>query len=317
MALADYELNIEAEKSELYSMDEIKNKIKNKIKYDSDFEDNDINLNIFARPQFSEDPFISVKRKELSLIVTLIWAKFEDNNPPNSISSQGSYRKNGKPSVVQYTIDECLNYEINEMLFVMDNGFNRYIFKNGVVDTMIAIFDYNGKKFYELDTPLFIKFYPSGKKKEEWYFNPKAESFKDARSTRRMIDDKPVVITYHEDGDIYEEDYTGYIFSKKIHKTINAFPFGSRYSFYKPSYIRYEKDTNGLVHNVVEKYFFQQQQKEKNDILNVIEGFGVDSDDLDSIPELFEQNPIFEDMVRNILGVTILTDEELDKFYEL
>lgn len=317
MALADYELNIEAEKSELYSMDEIKNKIKNKSKYDSDFEENEINFNIFAQPQFSEDPFISVKRKGVNLVITLIWAKFEDNNPPNSIGSQGSYRENGKPSVVQYTIDENLNYEINEMLFVMENGFNRYIFKNGVVDTMVAMFDYKGKKFYELDAPLFIKFYPSGKKKEEWYFNPKAESFKDARSTRRMIDDKPVVITYHEDGDIYEEDYTGYIFSKKVHKAINAFPFGSRYSFYKPSYIRYEKDTNGLVHNVVEKYFFQQEQKEKDDILNVLEGFGADSDDLDSIPELFEQNPMFEDMVRNMLGVTVLTDEELDKFYKL
>ena len=312
-------------------------KVQNIIKNEQDIlnlKDNDYNIekteqnrgtSLYAQPLKEENPFISASIKKIvngkEIKVNLIWSKFENGVPPDSASSKSAYREDTSlPSAIQYSIiivDEKVDIVINEVLYVIDKGFSRYIFKDNIIDSMWNFFDNGTDKLYEVQEPLFIRFYPSGKKKEVWFFNPQANDFKSAAATLRMTDNKPVVITYYEDGEIFELDYTGYVFSKKIHPSINAFPFGSRYAFYEPSYIQFPRDQDGGKLKKIEKFFFQQEEKNRDSIYDALEGFGVDTETPKNIAQSLDNNPMFDELIRNMLGVAILKDEDLDRFNKL
>jgi len=318
-----FELNIDIIYQEINNVDILGDF--NSGDYNVDEDENNRGTSLFAQPKKDTNPFISLKNKELvngrESIINLIWTCFDDNNPPDAASSQTAKRKNlSLPSAIQYKVTEFQGkktIELIEVLYVLDKGYSRYNFKNNVLDSMWNFFDTGAEKMYDINEPLYITFHSNGKKKEVWYFNPNANDFKSACATIKMSSDEPVVITYHDNGDIHELDYTGYVFSKKVHPSVNAFPFGSRFSFYKPSYICYKKDSLGNGMEVIKKYFFQQAEKDENDIYSALESFGVDTSSTDKISETLKENPMFEDLIRNMLGVAILKESDLDLFNTL
>lgn len=293
--------------------------------HDIEINEEERGFSFLAVPKTESYPFINIKATNTSdgiaFNFVLGWTKkdSETGKMPDFVSSSTAYRENNLPSMISGKVDENNNIKLKEVLTTSDDGFNRYLFnKYGIVSEMWFFKSSGESKIYELNKPYFIKYHQNGNPKEVWFFNPKANNMISTLCTIRMKDDKPVVISFFEDGDLEALDYTGYVFAPKLHSSINNFPFNSRASFYEPSYIEYNKtDDYGYKGIKYEKYFIGQKEHSKESMLNTVGSWGIDISSKESIESTLKANPAFEDMIRNMLGVYVITDEELDESYML
>ncbi len=283
----------------------------------SDFEVTQNGKTTILTPFLDLNPVIKIEEKLMRGKKTteyiLGWSKFENGCAPETISSSTSNRENGKPSIFSYEVDDNGNISIGEMLFTYEGRFHRCLF-NGI--TPVEIWSLrtlgHGESFCDIKEPYCFKLYPDGSIKEKWFFNPNAKDFKDVNCTLEMNQDLPVFISYHENGSIKEEDYTGCsVMPDIINAAHSNQPFSSRFSFYKPSYIKYALSENDAPKPLKEKIYFFKDEVDIEYIYQLLESFGVDVTSAESIKQDLLDNPAVEAVVRGVLGVEELTKKQL------
>lgn len=279
---------------------------------------------LVAAPLRIENPFVSIKttytengkRNEIKIAWTTL---DQDGNIPKGVNSKTAIRDDSsKPALISLIQNVENNkddeIEIQEVLFSNQEGFDRFIFTRGKLQEKIFFYKENGEsKIYEMKRPFYINYHNNGEPKEVWYFNPKAQNFASLSCTVRASDDHPVVISFYENGEIHEVDYTGFFFVENSPREGLNFPFHSRYNYFMPSYYKYSKLNEFGQRSVVEKYNLHKKVETKDSILGVIGGWGVDISSPEIIRQQLDANPMFDDTIRNILGIAVLTDEQIDK----
>lgn len=254
---------------------------------------------------------------------TLGWGKKTLNEEgvlvmPDAVSSKTAFREGGKPAIFSGVFtDEENSIQFKEALFSEEKSFKRYIFdKEGFVkEHVFYMKDPKVTKIYEMNQPLYISYFPNGNPNEVWYSNPKAKSFPETNCTFRHSDDHPVVLSYRENGDLECVDYTGYYFSHKDVQDINNnFPFHSRFRFYKPSFYRFAQKLEGeSEQSIMEaRYYFYKNEVSEVEALDTVGSWGMDISTPEIIETQLEANPFFEENIRQMLGLSLVSDKQLD-----
>lgn len=277
---------------------------------------------LYASPKNIENPFVLGQTTNIEngykTEYKIGWTILDkDGNIPKGVSSQTAIREDSeKPalfSIIKYVENDSVKYELQEVLFSNENGFDRYVFVRGFLSEKLFFYRKNDeKKIYEVKRPYYVNFHSNGEPKEVWYFNPKAKKFAELGCTVRFSDNHPVVISFHDNGEIHEVDYTGFFFVDRGDGHSLNFPFHSRYDYFRPSYYKYSKLNEFGQKSVVEKYNLNKKIETEESILSVIGGWGVDISNPDIIRQQLDANPMFDKTIRNMLGIGMISDKDID-----
>lgn len=292
--------------------------------YDVDIESqNERGMSMFCKPPSVELPFIKYTETETPdgtiKNFTVGWTKEdEEGNVPKGLSSKTAQRKD-KPAIISGRYMEDGDLQFSEVLYAMDGQFERYVFneKNASVSEYWFYLESKDEhaKIYDMKKPFYVNYFTDGSPKEVWFCNPKANSFVETNCTLRHTDDQPVVISFYPNGDLEKVDYTGYVFSnKQVPHVVNNFPFHSRYRFYLPSFFHYSKKNEYGFQRLIESaYFIRKDKLQETEALAMVGDWGVDISSAESIETTLKENPIFEQSIRDMLGISLISDEELDE----
>ncbi len=302
-----------------FNMSELK-----KIGYEIDIlEENDRGKSIFCMPPSIEYPFIKYGELETPdgtiKKFTVGWTKLEeDGGMPTELSSRSAERI-GLPAIISGKYMEDGELRFSEVLYAENCQFERYVFSENnpsVSEYWFYLEDKDSQnKIYDMKKPFFINYFTNGSPKEVWFSNPKANSFIETACTLRHTDDAPVVISFYQNGDLEKVDYTGYVFSdKSVPSVVNNFPFHSRYRFYKPSFFHYsKKNEDGYQRLIDSAYFIRKDRLSESEALAMVGDWGVDISSVEVIEETLSGNPVFEESIRDMLGIALIPDHLLDE----
>lgn len=276
---------------------------------------------LFAKPTDISLPFILISttltEKGERFDINLGWTTLNEKGEiPNAVSSQSAYREGNKPAVISAQVENG-NVLLKEVLFTDELGFERLVFdKKGNIDSKwFFMKNKEEHKIYEMNRPLYVSYYSNGNPKEVWNSNPLAKKFVETSCTYRMKDDHPVVVSFYESGEIEKVDYTGVTFADpEVPPTIENFPFNSRYRFYLPSFYHYaKKNEYGRQSLINTKYFLHKEDTPEDEVLGIIESYGLDASKPDEVEEMLKANPIFEKTIRSMFAIGVISDKQLDE----
>tara|TARA_Y100001960_G_scaffold334195_1_gene447124 strand:- start:26058 stop:27140 length:1083 start_codon:yes stop_codon:yes gene_type:complete len=226
--------------------------------------------------------------------------------------------ESNKPAIYSGSRFSTGELVMKDVLFTDRTSFRRYVLsKDGSFVTERYLYVKNEKitKIYELNEPVFVSYFPNGNPKEVWFSNPKAKTFPQTSCSFRHKDDHPVVVSYYEDGDVHYVDYTGYYFSfKDVQDIIHNYPFHSRYRFYLPSLYRFNNRTDKTEEQepLEKRYFFFKRELSEIEALETVGAWGIDVSSSEIIEQTLEANPFFEESIRSLHGISLVSDEQLD-----